>query len=121
MEGTKKITTELVFPFATPSLNETKSEHWSKKTARRKRYEKYIMALTRNKHLGRVRVEVYRLSRGVLDHDNFVGGAKDCIDALKNRGVIVDDTDKIIVERHYEQQRVKLPAQVMTIVRITDL
>ncbi|MBO0947328.1 hypothetical protein [Fibrella forsythiae] len=113
--------TELVFPYSTPSLNDTKGEHWRTKTRRRNKYEKRIWALTRNKHPGRVRVEIYRHCKRKYDHDNFVGGAKDLIDALKNQKVIVDDTEAIIGKPHYEQITLIGRQPIMTVVRIIDL
>ena len=114
-------TSEISFPFATPSLNTTKSEHWKKKTIRRKRYESYIFAANLTPHMGRVRLEVYRHSTRTLDYDNFFGGGKDLVDAFKNLGIIKDDTTDIIAESHYEQVRVLKREQAMTVVRIIDL
>lgn len=115
------MTTEIVLPFATPSLNVTMAEHWSKKTKRRNNYQNWIISVTRNRHPGPVRFELYGHRLRLLDRDNFIGGAKSLVDALKRCGVIVDDTEQIITQPHYEQVKVMKKEQVMTVIRITDL
>lgn len=117
-----KLRTEIVIPgHATPSLNATLREHHTQKTATRKLYEQYIWATTQNRHPGPVRLEIYRHSPGRLDHDNFVGGTKALVDALKVRQVITDDTDAVLAEKHYEQVQIDRNGPKMTVVVVEDL
>ncbi len=114
--------TEIVIPHASPSLNEVNKLNWRKRDALRKRYEKIVWASTRNQHPGPVRLEVYRhTGYGFLDDDNFRGGMKQFLDALKNQKVIVDDKDTVIVERHYEQVKISRAQPKMTVVIIKDM
>lgn len=115
------VTTEFTLPFITPSLNKTLKEYRNDKTRRRTLYERYIMAATKHRHPGRVLVEIYRHSYGVLDSDNLRGGAKKLLDALKNRQVILDDTTDIIGDPKYEQVRIRRPQKPFMLIRITDV
>lgn len=114
--------TEFIIPnHVTPSLNEVNKLHWRKRDKLRQKYQKYIMAYVRNQHLGKVRLEVYRHSPGTLDDDNFRGGCKQLIDALKLQKVIVDDSDQYIKEKFYEQVRIARGGPKMMVIKITDL
>lgn len=114
--------TELMIPnYVTPSLNDSIKEHYRYKTINRKKLEKIIWASTRNRHQGPVRMEVYRHSSGTLDEENFVGGTKVLTDAIKNMGVIKDDTTAIIQQSHYEQVKISRKGPKMMVVIITDL
>ena len=125
LQQTKNMKTEITLPYSTPSLNETKGEHWSTKTARRKRHERHIWAMFPSqyppRHPAKVRLEVVRVCHRLYDHDNFVGGAKCLIDALKNRGIIANDSDKFICEREYKQVQIPKASEEYTVIRIIDL
>lgn len=114
--------TEIVIPnHATPSLNETLKFAFYKKTKLRKFYELCLMEATRNRHDGPVRLEIYRHCKGTLDEDNFVGGTKCLVDALKNRGIIIDDKPTVIQQRHFQQVKISPKSPKMTVVVIEDL
>lgn len=118
----KKLRTEIVIPdHVTPSLNQTLRWHYRDKTQIRKFYEKVIWAATRNQHPGQVRLEIYRHSSGTLDLDNFIGGTKSLVDALRSRNVIIDDTPLVIVDRVFEQVKTLSDGPKMTVVIIEDI
>ncbi len=99
----------LLIPFPTPSLNQYLAMHWR---TRAKLKSKMLMAvLTQHTVAARVGwsrnwvvfavgldkkalVRITRYGSRMLDDDNFRGGAKPLVDALKDAGLIVDDSPK---------------------------
>jgi hypothetical protein len=84
---------------AVPSRNAVDKLHWTKRQKLRERWQWLIRAALLNQRLqvqrfpmAQIRIERY--SPRKLDDDNFVGGAKQLVDALKHLGFIVDDTAK---------------------------
>ncbi|WP_077920465.1 hypothetical protein [Spirosoma sp. 209] len=119
-----KLRTEIVIPNeVTPSLNELLRKNGRfVEVSLRKRFEWLIAAATRNQHKGPVRLELYRHCSGQsLDDDNYRGGAKPLVDALVRRGVLAEDTNEVLVERHYEQVKIKRNGPKMMVIVITDL
>lgn len=53
------------------------------------------------------------LGRGVMDHDNSVARLKWCLDFLKERGVIVDDSPKHLTLTGIPEQRQGTPKRVV--------
>jgi hypothetical protein len=83
---------KITFDIPTPSLNKlTKSRwaclNWKKKfLSRLKNYE--LLALRKKKRTG---LTIQRHGSRILDKDNYCGGCKPLIDAIKEKGLIVDD------------------------------
>lgn len=81
---------------ATPSLNTCKWKHWSYHLKLRKHWSTLVMiAKIRNNGTliapAHACVTVTRYGKRSLDHDNFIGGCKPLLDALKDHGLILDD------------------------------
>ena len=85
-------------PMPTPSLNEIQGYHWAY-CKRQKEGLGWILASALNKvpaiprASGKRTVTISRHGKGRLDRDNLVGGCKWLIDAIKERGLILDDCD----------------------------
>jgi hypothetical protein len=83
--------------------------HWAVAAAERKKWRtavKTIAYMRRpDKPLVKVRLTLTRCSSGKTDHDNRVISFKGVVDGLKDAKIILDDTDAVIVERHYPQEK----------------
>ena len=83
---------------ATPSLNRIHGNHWSA-NKKAKSAIAWLLAAALNgippipKATGRRRLVIVRYGRGRLDRANLVGGAKWLEDAIKDRGLLLDDDD----------------------------
>ena len=77
----------------TPSLNELLGQHWSQ-----------LHRLKREARLA-LRVRITRHACRVLDADNFAGGCKFLIDAMRHERLIPDD-DPASITLAFEQVRV---------------
>lgn len=84
-------------PRITPSLNKLLRMHYRTRMVERESWEKEVLIglfaveCPKAKHNEKRSVDItsYRIS--LLDHDNFIGGLKILIDALKNLKYIYDD------------------------------
>lgn len=120
------MTTELTLPFSSLSRNQLDKMHWRTRYRLRVKYTNMILTLVRARqpgpvvgHPGPVRIHYTRAAPRRLDHDNLVGGLKILQDALKQAGIIKDDTTAIIVDPQYAQ--LKVPAGgAHTHIRIED-
>lgn len=91
----------LEIPVATPSLNETSQAHWIAGYRLKKRWKKLVRDAfyqSRANSPGSThdappcaRVHIVRYGKKRLDYDNFIGGLKPLIDALKLCALIQDD------------------------------
>jgi hypothetical protein len=108
----------LDIPMATPSLNETRYKHWTVYARQKKLWRRQIWAArvaTAQRFVctpARARVTIERHGK-ILDVDNFLGGLKPVIDALKGESLIFDDDPK-----HLElvpRQFVGSPRTVITV------
>lgn len=114
----------LEIPEPSPSLNELLGRgHWSSYTACRRHWATLVMVAKLNARaprdplLGRAQVIIERIGPRELDHDNFVGGLKPVIDALKDNRLIADDSRQHIrldAEQHFGR-----PAH--TLIRILEI
>lgn len=103
----RKVVMRLDFPIR--SLNQLLRQHWA---TRRKHLEDWEWAIKaafnglppRAKGRMRVRITSYRTK--FLDKDNLIGGAKPLVDALRNQGLIKDDSPQH-VEIEYHQIKVR--------------
>lgn len=82
---------EITFDITTPSLNTLKGRwaclNWKRKfKSRMKNYE--LLALRTKK---KMTLTIQRYGSRVYDTDNYHGGCKPLIDAIKETGLIVDD------------------------------
>lgn len=93
----------LEIPFATPSLNTVQRQHWLTAWRSKKKWVKLVrdaLIVSGNfpppppPPFAVVRIE--RFGPRQLDHDNMLGGAKSCIDALKDLRLIEDDSPEHI-------------------------
>lgn len=86
----------LTIDVPTPSLNEVRRQHWAQ-TAREKAAMgwRLVGALNRVPAIPRAtgarRLIIERHGKRALDLDNLAGGAKSLVDAIKERGLILDD------------------------------
>ena len=88
----------LDLPIATHSLNGTQGQHWSKVRKMKAEIGTALMvALCTQERptlaTGKRRLTIVRHGKGSLDPDNLVGSCKFLIDALRFRGLLVDDTE----------------------------
>lgn len=95
----------LNIPEAIPSLNKTLRGHWTQKHRVRQKWQWLVRAarlearLFPSTPLQRARIMIERWGRCRIDYDNFVGGAKQCVDSLISEGFVVDDSpEHILVE-----------------------
>lgn len=120
------MTTTITLPFASKSLNAFNKLHWSERNKERERYQTLIWALLRQqsgnipKHTGHVSIAIVRHAPRTLDYDNLVGGLKPVIDAIKQLGIIADDTPAVVPHRDYRQMKVP-GSQSKTVITISDL
>lgn len=110
--------------YVTPSLNEIRSQHWAAQT-RGKTALGWILVSSLNQRpaiplaTGKRRVTITRHGKGQLDRDNLFGGAKDLVDAIKARRLILDDNPdacELIVKQVVDRK-----ATPHTVVTIEDL
>jgi len=110
---------------AIPSLNVTLKEHWSRKSKRKKTYEKQIILALLEKYSYKERqeaqareprkVSILSQRARLLDHDNCVGGGKSLIDALRSCKLIVDDNKQWLLDLSYTQSTGKPHNTTITI------
>ena len=94
-------------PMPTPSLNQIQGKHWRVIHRMTQNMQTAVMVACANgpaipKATGKRKVLITRHGKGILDADNLAGGAKSLIDALKLRGLLLDD-DPAHVEVVYRQ------------------
>lgn len=119
------MTTELIFPGILPGNNGKFGllrMHWRKRNQLRDTYVWRVKSMTKNRHLGPVRLELIRYHVGQqLDYDNLVATGKIVIDSIVLAGVILDDKTAVIKERDYSQVKVKSKLDQKTVIIIDDL
>jgi hypothetical protein len=95
-------------PLPTLSLNKLQRMHWAQRKRLRDQYERIIRLVRRPcDRVKRYEFRCVKIERhGVrqLDHDNFVGGCKPLIDALKNVGLIWDDSPSYCRVKYTQHQ-----------------
>lgn len=116
------MTWTLRVPIPTPSLNTIQGKHWAIVQATKKNMALAVMcALSSGPKVpvaaGKRRLTIVRHGKGLLDSDNLAGGCKGLIDALKHRGLVIDD-DPEHLEVTFHQVLVK--SDPHTIVRIEE-
>lgn len=87
------------------SLNKMLRWHWSTRDRHLEQWEWVIRAALKGppkRAEGKRLVKIFSYRKNILDHDNFVGGAKPVLDALRNLGLIKND-DPAHVDVSYHQ------------------
>lgn len=113
----------LTIPEASPSLNEHKWKHWSKHLRLRKHWSMLVLVAKNeakifNAHpVDPALVTIIREGHRLLDHDNFVGGAKSLVDSLRDQRLIADDSPAHATFT-YEQRQVPKASYPRTLVEI---
>lgn len=105
-------------PTATPSLNKVKRMHFHAYRRLREQYETILRSRMHGFDLanGMRQVAITRWGSRELDLDNFVGGCKPLVDALKRCGLIVEDSPKYV--RINYTQRKSPRKEVRTVVEV---
>jgi len=86
--------------------------HWQKAAAERKKWRRMTqvaaMECTRpERPLVDVSLVITRYSSVAMDFDNRVAAGKSVRDGLRDAGIILDDTDKVILKQEYPQCKTK--------------
>lgn len=92
---------------ATPSLNAMNKMHWARRHRLRGQWQWLVKAAVLNdkvtvKTIPNAKVTIERYGAKKLDHDNFVGGAKQLIDSLVQEGFLVDDSPSHVSIRYVQ-------------------
>lgn len=111
----------LEIPRATPSMNATHHKHWRVMFRQKQLWKQEVWAARRQLPFDeqqtpppkRAKVTIERYSARSLDIDNYVGGLKSCIDALKAECLIVDDDAE-----HLELVAIQYRGSPRTVIRI---
>jgi hypothetical protein len=99
----------LIIDEPSPSLNVTMRGHWSKQHKLRNRWFWLVKAAIRRAQIWippkwpKAKIRIERYGPRILDADNFRGGTKFLTDALKQEGIITDDTPAVIGEPELRQ------------------
>ncbi|KAA9357264.1 hypothetical protein [Larkinella humicola] len=113
--------TIITIPQALPSLNAIRKMHKGDYKKLRDMLQQYARMTTRYRHPGRITIEYYRYSPGVLDFDNLAGSGKILLDACRFAGLIIDDRPGILLRPHYENIKIKRGEQPQSVLKIIDL
>lgn len=106
---------------ATPSLNKLHGNRWQMSNWKKK----YLKELYHYEYCcqakEKVKLTIFRYGSRLLDNDNLIGGCKPLIDALKEKGLIRDDSPGWI-DLHILQTKVKRGEEetIVTIEEIAD-
>jgi len=95
---------KIIIPIVTPSLNELINMHYHDKARLKKSYKAHIegavhdmgMKIERMKRPKKRTVKIYSFRKRECDRDNLIGGMKPFIDAIRELGLIWDDSPKYI-------------------------
>lgn len=113
----------LEVPEPSPSLNVTRSVHWTTRERMKKRWRSMLALAGANaapKANGRRRVTILRYGKQMVDVDNGYGGCKMLIDELRRFGLIIDDNPNAI-ELTFRNEKLPKGEQPKTIIEIEDL
>ncbi len=93
---------KITIPVVVPSINETINLHWGARDRLKKSYVAHIqgaihdqgMKINKLKRAKRRRLMIYSFRKKELDRDNLYASHKFLIDAIKDLGLIWDDSEK---------------------------
>jgi len=107
---------KLIIPRVTPSLNEWQRKHWRsrKKINETWQWEIFIAYMQKERSeqgqaINKKEITVISCRKQLCDPDNFIGGLKPLIDALKNNKLIVDDSPEWIELEAFQEIDIKNP------------
>lgn len=85
--------------------------HWAVAAAERKKWRDAVRMIAHSRRpaypLRKAKVTITRCSSRPTDFDNRVIAAKPILDGLIDAKVLINDTDEVIVERHYPYEKAK--------------
>jgi Holliday junction resolvase RusA-like endonuclease len=117
------VETKIILRQRIPGLNGDDGllrEHWSKRDKRKEFIKNEIVAQKPNKHPGQVKLQFIGYSSHLMDWDNHCSRLKICGDAMKDLGIITDDSPKYIVEFVPTQVKVKTKEEERIEIIITN-
>lgn len=95
------------------SQNVTDRLHWAQRNRLKKMWTAWILRLTpqvTRPAAGKRAVTILSYRRRLItDHANLVGGAKLVIDAIRDAGLIVDDSDRWMVAAYHQELASRSP------------
>lgn len=111
----------LSIPRATPSMNVTHHKHWRVMYAQKRLWQQEVWAARVQATYTcitycapkKAKVTIERYSQRSLDVDNYLGGLKSVIDALKSERLILDDNAE-----HLELVAIQRKGTPCTVIRI---
>lgn len=101
---TEPRTITIVVPGRPPNPNRIRG-HWAKRNGIAQRWKQLAWGCAleqlpvRWRPMERATLEVVHVvpTKAARDHDNLVAGIKPCLDGLVRAGVVVDDSDRVLV------------------------
>ena len=107
---------KITIPIIVPSVNETNKLHWGARDRLKRSYVARIrgaisdmrnekgeqLGITKMKKPKKRRVMIYSFRKKIMDRDNIWASHKQLIDALKELGLIWDDSEKYIDLRVFQ-------------------
>lgn len=109
--------------FSVRSLNVLLRWHWQTRREHLDQWEWLIKAEFRGlppRAQGPMKVHITSFRTKLLDKDNLVGGCKPILDALRNQGLIKDDSPEW-VEVDYQQVKVNGGSQTKTVIQLEPI
>jgi len=96
--------TKITIPVIVSSVNETNKLHWGARDRLKKQYRAHIegaihdmgMTINKLKRPKKRRVLIYSFRKREMDRDNIWASHKQLLDAIKDLGLIWDDSEKYI-------------------------
>ena len=101
---------KITIPVIVPSVNETNKLHWGARDRLKKSFRKHIegaildqdMKINKLKRPKKRRLMIYSFRKKTMDPDNIWASHKEMIDAIKELGLIWDDSEKYIDLRVFQ-------------------
>jgi len=101
---------KITIPVIVPSVNETNKLHWGARDRLKKSYVAHIsgaihdmdMKINKLKRPKKRRLMIYSYRKKIMDPDNIISSHKEMIDAIKDLGLIWDDSEKYIDLRVFQ-------------------
>ena len=101
---------KITIPVIAPSVNETIKLHWGARDRLKKLFIAHIegaihdmdMKINKLKRPKKRKVMIYSFRKKIMDRDNIWASHKQMIDALKELGLIWDDSEKYIDLRVFQ-------------------
>lgn len=94
---------KIVLYSETPSLNRWQRWHWGRRQKEIMNFILKMLDIGQEVTTIKKKLTVHSYRWGILDRENFIGGLKPLIDALKKIGLIVDDNAKWLEHGNHKQ------------------